>query len=222
MFDLSAILDSIAGAVTTVRVLSIAAIVILAVGIALLVLRGVRRKRTCRALEASADSEKDRIDDFLSSRRVALVGASTDPAHFSRLVMSELLSHGIDVIPIHPGVKSVGGARAYAHVAEVAEFVNGVLIMTPATASAAVVEECGKAGIKRVWLHQGVGPGAVSEEAIRTARRYDMAVVSGRCPLMFLKPHASSIHALHAAWLRLFGRYPRSAAAARRRHPLAK
>jgi hypothetical protein len=82
--------------------------------------------------------------------------------------------------------------------------------MTPAHASAQVVEECAAAGVSKVWLHRGAGTGAVSQAAIDAAQRHGLSLVSGRCPLMFLGP-AESVHRVHAELLRLAGRYPSAA-----------
>lgn len=212
MFDPFGIFESLSRAVTFTRAGAFVAMAALIVLAAALLFRLARRRRRRRwpMSQADDDTEKASIDAFLASRRVALVGASHDPAHFSRLVMRELLDHGVDVIPIHPTAKSIDGRRAYAHVREVADFVNGALIMTPAEKSAEVVEECGRAGIKRVWLHRGAGAGSVSEQAIRTAHRHELVLVAGRCPLMFLTPPSSFIHRAHAAMVRLSGRYPKS------------
>jgi predicted CoA-binding protein len=85
--------------------------------------------------------------------------------------------------------------------------VDGALLMTPAAASAEVVEECARAGIDRVWLHAGAGQGAVSDAALAEAQRHGLSVVAGQCPLMFLRD-AAWFHRLHALGKKLVGTYP--------------
>ena len=85
--------------------------------------------------------------------------------------------------------------------------------MTPAPASAKMVEECAQAGIRRVWLHRGVGPGAVSDAAVQRAGELGLTLVAGRCPLMFLG-QVAGVHKVHAALLKLSGHYPRPRASA--------
>jgi len=82
---------------------------------------------------------------------------------------------------------------------------DGVIVMVPASESASVVADCVAAGVKRVWLHRGVGPGSASPEAIALARARGLALVEGECPLMFL---GGGIHAAHGAMRRLAGRFP--------------
>ena len=153
-------------------------------------------------------SERQDIDAFLASTRIAFVGVSTNEKHFSRAVMRELMVHGIDVVPVHPGVAEIAGRRAFARVFDIDEEVDAALIMTPASASASVIEDCARAGIHRVWLHRGVGPGAASEESLVAARAHEMIVVANRCPLMFLDKHLVQPHRLHAGVNKLFGHYP--------------
>lgn len=153
-------------------------------------------------------SERQDIDAFLACKRIAFVGVSTNEKHFSRAVMRELVAHGIDVVPVHPGVAQIDGRRAFARVPEIDAKVEGALIMTPASASAAVIADCARAGVRRVWLHRGVGPGAASEESLVAARAHDMIVVADRCPLMFLDKHLGQPHRLHAGIVKLLRQYP--------------
>lgn len=68
--------------------------------------------------------------------------------------------------------------------------------LAPAAQSAAVVQDCQAAGIRRVWLHRGGGEGSVSPEAVALARSAGMAVVDGACPFMFLGGFPHNIHRL--------------------------
>jgi predicted CoA-binding protein len=183
----------------------------------LLVLAAALAVNTWRQSEAlpepGSDGERAAIEAFLALPRIALVGASSQPTHFSRMVMAELCAQGIDVVPIHTDAATIGGRRAFAQLQQVDPPVLGALIMTPAAASAGVVEDCAQAGIARVWLHRGVGPGAVSDAAVRRAGELGLTLVAGRCPLMFLG-RAAGVHKLHATLLKLSGRYPHPPASA--------
>jgi len=155
-------------------------------------------------------TERARIDAFLApGSRIALVGASTNEQDFSRAMMRELIAHDIDVVPVHPGVDRIGDRRAYGRVTDIEGRVDGALIMTRPEAAAGILEECARAGIDRVWLHRGVGQGSVSDDAIATAHAHELELVSGRCPLMFLGERPAAVHRVHAAMLKLVGRYPR-------------
>ena len=147
------------------------------------------------------------VEEFLSHRRVALVGASRDDKDFSRMVMRELLAHGYDVVPVNPKGGLIEGREAYAEVGAIAPPVEAAIVMTPAQASEQVVRACAAAGIPRVWLHRGGGPGAVSEAAVQACQELGLRVVAGECPMMFLeKP--SFVHRVHRFVKKLAGSYP--------------
>lgn len=156
------------------------------------------------------------VDDFLAQKRIALVGLSTDGRHFSRMVCDVLRQHDYDIVPVNPGAKEIEGMRCYAQVGNIQPPVDGALIMTTAERSAAVVAECHRAGIMRVWLHRGVGRGAASQEAIAFGEKHSMRVVPGMCPLMFVGNPPDAVHRMHALGKRVAGTYP-----TRRPHRLA-
>ena len=135
---------------------------------------------------------------FLQARRLAVVGVSRDPKHFSRYVLRALLARGIDAVAVNPGLEEVEGRRAFARVGEVAPAVEAAILMTPAAASVEVVRACGEAGVRAVWLHRGGGPGAESPEAVALARALGLELVTGLCPMMAL-PGAGWFHRLHGA-----------------------
>ena len=152
-------------------------------------------------------NERKNIDEFLSQKRIAFVGLSADPRDFSHAVWREMLERGYDLVPVHPTATQLEGVPAYASVTDIPGPVDGALLMTPQSASAAVVAQCADAGIPRVWLHRGVGHGSVTQEAIDTAQARGLTLVSGQCPLMFLRD-AAWIHRAHAWGKKLTGSYP--------------
>ena len=152
-------------------------------------------------------STRAAIDDFLAQKRIALVGVSRDPQAFSRAVFRTLRDNRYDVVPVHPQEREIEGVPAYPRVLDIPDGVDGVLIMTPPKATEAVVKDCNRAGVKRVWLHRGTGRGSVSRAALAYCRENDIAVVPGECPLMFVGSPAW-IHRVHAFCKKLVGSYP--------------
>jgi hypothetical protein len=61
--------------------------------------------------------------------------------------------------------------------------------------------------VKRVWLHRGGGPGAVSPAAVAACQETGMKVVAGECPFMFLCG-SSFPHNIHGWIKKLTGSYP--------------
>lgn len=154
----------------------------------------------------SANKRAD-IDSFLAVRRIALIGLSRDPKHFSRMVFDEFKQRGYDVVPVNPAATELAGLHCYASVEAVSPAVEAALIMTPALESKAAVDACAAAGVKSVWLSRSGGQGSVSEEAVEACQRHQLRLVNGECPMMFLSGTAW-YHRLHRGILRLVGSLP--------------
>ena len=143
---------------------------------------------------------------FLTHRRIAVVGVSRDPRDFSRSVVAELGRRGYDVVPVNP---SGGFVR---RVQDIVPPVEAALLMTPPAVTTEVVKDCAEAGIRHVWMHQGIGRGAASPAAIAFCRDHGISVVSGACPLMYL-PETGFVHRAHR-WCRDVLRSPGGGGAA--------
>ena len=143
------------------------------------------------------------IQRFLACRRLAMIGVSRDPKDFSRGVMRAFVERGYDVVPVNPGAETIDGRRCHASIADVRPPVEAALLMTPPDRSAAVVEQCVSAGVRRIWLHRGAGTGAVSANALALCRAAEVDVVPGACPLMYLPGTALVPHRIHGFFHRL-------------------
>jgi predicted CoA-binding protein len=140
------------------------------------------------------------ITDFLSRKRIAMVGVSRDSREFSRGLFRELQRRGYDVVPVNRQGGTVEGVACARKVQDIVPPVEGALLMTPPAATEQAVKDCAEAGVRRVWMHRGIGPGAVSAAATAFCLEHGMSVVAGACPYMFL-PRAGAVHRLHG-WLR--------------------
>ncbi len=136
------------------------------------------------------------IDDFLACDRVAVVGVSRNDKAFANAVYRHLRDGGRTMIPVHPSAGTIAGDDCAPSVGDLPDDVEGVLVMLNAEAALGVVQECIDRGVPRVWLHQGAGPGAVSDEAVQLCRDGGIDVVDGACPMMFAEP-VGFIHRLH-------------------------
>jgi predicted CoA-binding protein len=130
------------------------------------------------------------IDRFLAQEHVALVGVSHNPKDFANAVYRRLRDGGRTMYAVNhdESLTTVEGDPCYRRLAEVPDPVDGVIVMVPAEAAADVVRDAIARGIPRVWLHRGVGTGAVSKEAVALCRDHGIDVVDGACPLMFDEP----------------------------------
>jgi len=112
-------------------------------------------------------------------RRVALVGASANPARASFEIMGFLLGKGFFVTPVNPGLaeQSVQGQTVVGSLAEAAPL-EMVDIFRASEHVAPVVADAVRLGAKVIWMQLGV----VDETAAAAARAAGLTVVMDRCP----------------------------------------
>ena len=142
--------------------------------------------------------ERKTIEDFLAQRHIAFVGVSRDTKQFANTVYRHMRDGGRVLYPVNRTAEGapIEGDPSYQRLADVPDPVDGVIVMVPAPAAAAVVEQAIERGIPRVWLYRGVGPGSVSPGAVELCRANGVALVDGACPFMF-EPPVRGVHRLH-------------------------
>jgi uncharacterized protein len=148
------------------------------------------------------------IRDFLSLRRIALVGVSRNPKDFSRTLFRDLSAKGYDMVPVNRAASELEGKKCFARVQDIQPPVDGALIMTPASDTERIVQDCLESGIRSVWMYRAGGQGSVSPQAVDLCREKGMHLVEGNCPYMFL-PQTPFFHKIHGFILKLTGGYPR-------------
>lgn len=112
-------------------------------------------------------------------KRIALVGASSNPARASHGVMRFLLKHGYDVVPVNPALagQDLLGQTVVASIADAGP-VDMIDVFRDAAAVPAIVDEALATGAPALWLQLGV----VHEEAAARAAAAGLDVVMDRCP----------------------------------------
>jgi acetyltransferase len=129
----------------------------------------------------------DTLTPFFRPTGVAVIGASSDPTKLGCGIMANLLhpQNGFPgaVHPVNPRAEEVLGMRCYPDILSVPDPLDLAVIIIPAESTAAVLEDCGKRGVKAAIIISGgfreVGPeGAAREGAIlEIARRYGMRLM---------------------------------------------
>ncbi|MFX0541412.1 CoA-binding protein [Roseovarius sp. S4756] len=117
-----------------------------------------------------------------STRRIALVGASANPARPSHGVMRFLLGKGYEVVPVNPGLagQTLLGQEVVAHLADIEGDIDMVDVFRSPEHVPGVVDEALAAlpNLQTIWMQLGV----VHEEAAETARARGVEVIMDRCP----------------------------------------
>jgi uncharacterized protein len=152
------------------------------------------------------------IEDFLGQKRIAMVGVSRDPKHFSVALFEELCRRGYEMVPVNPKAPSIKGQHCFARVQDIQPPLKAALLMTPPEVTDTVVADCFAAGVTQVWMYRAGGKGAVSTKAIEFCKSKGMEVIPGQCPFMFL-PGAAGVHRLHGFLRKITGHYPKHKAA---------
>jgi uncharacterized protein len=115
-----------------------------------------------------------------SARRIAVVGASSNPLRPSHGVVRFLVGEGFEIVPVNPNEQSVLGLRAYPTLAEAADETGPFDIVDVFRRSELVVPHAHEAVATRsrcLWLQLGV----VNWEAATIAAEAGLTVVMDRC-----------------------------------------
>ena len=118
-----------------------------------------------------------------STRRIAVIGASPDPARPSHDVMAYLLRAGYDCVPVTPTAPEVLGRTAYPTLADAVAATGAfgiVDVFRQPRFCADHAREAVAAGATALWLQLGIA----SREAGRIASDGGLGVVMDRCILV--------------------------------------
>src|SRR5262245_38596946 len=140
------------------------------------------------------------INDFLGQRSIAVVGVTRARSSVANAIFARLKQAGYKLFPVNPNIDTFEGERCYENLSRIEEPVDGVMIVTRPAVTDEVIDECIKLGIKRVWMHNMLGPRvrwgkgftrrstSVSDAAVEKARAVGMAVIPGDCPMQHVEP----------------------------------
>ena len=143
-----------------------------------------------------------RIQEFISAKRIAVVGASrtNNKYKFGNMAAAELKRRGYEIFFVHPQAETINGEATYPNLSALKGKVDGVLISLPASKGAAVLQEAATAGFRNVWVQAG----GESPELVRLGEALKLNLVTGKCILMYAQP-VRSFHAIHRFIARVSG-----------------
>ena len=117
---------------------------------------------------------------LLATRRIAVVGASSNPSRPSHGVFRYLVGQGFDCVPVNPGESAVLGVPAFATLAEAVAATGPFEMVDVFRRSELCVPHAVEAvavGARWLWLQLGV----VNWEAAAIAHEAGLGVVMDRC-----------------------------------------
>ena len=160
-----------------------------------------------KQLEDKKELVGEIIHYILEEKRMVMYGLSTNPKDFSHQIYQELKKHDYDIYAVNPKGDSVGEIVLHHPLDHIPEEYETAYIMVNPVFVEDIIEHCKEQGIKRIWLHRGVGQGAVSPEAVHYCNEHDLDLVDGACILMYLDDTAL-IHRVHRWISKLLGDFP--------------
>ena len=126
---------------------------------------------------------------FFAPRALAIIGATDKPGSVGRTILTNLIASpfGGTVYPVNPRRRSVVGIATVPSVADIPEPVDLAIVVTPPAGIPAIIEECGRAGIRAVivisagFKEVGAAGAALERQLIDAARRSGIRVIGPNC-----------------------------------------
>ncbi len=133
--------------------------------------------------------EQHYLTSLFEPQSIAVVGASEREASVGAVLFRNILVSGYKgrLYAVNPKHDTVQGERAYASVEAIGERVDLAVIATRPPTVPAIIEECGRSGIRNVIIissgfAEAGGPGAMLErDALEIARRHKVRVLGPNC-----------------------------------------
>lgn len=107
------------------------------------------------------------------SKRVAVIGASSNRNKFGNKALRAFEHQGYTVIPINPNESEVEGHRTYASVLDVPGAIDMATVYVPPEVGVRVMEDLAKKEIPEVWLN----PGADDPTVVSRARALGLRTI---------------------------------------------
>lgn len=163
-----------------------------------------------RARRAASEA----VRRLLSPRSVAVIGASRTPGTIGHELLRNLQRAGFEgpIWPVNPHAEHVASARAVASILDIDGEVDLAIVVVPADAVAAVVEECGRKQVYGVvilssgFAETGPAGAALEAEVLRVARSWGVRVVGPNCLGIINTDPSVRLHATFANAVPLPGR----------------
>ena len=121
----------------------------------------------------------DEIRNFLSLKKVAVIGISRSESKAAHFVPKYLAENGFDIIPVNPNSNEILSKKCYKEITEVEDDIDIVDVFRPSEDVLPFVRDAIKKNPKVIWLQEGIH----NEEAENLAREHGIDVVFNRCML---------------------------------------
>jgi len=137
-------------------------------------------------------------DILLSTKTIASVGLSSNPAKESYGIVRYLKSQGYHIIPVNPTATEIMWEKSYPDLESIPEQIDVVQVFRKSKDVPPIVDSAIKVGAKVVWMQEGI----INEEAAQKAREAGLQVIMDAC---MRATHQRLIGPKSSGGLNLFG-----------------
>ena len=143
----------------------------------------------------------ERIQNFIDSRYMGVVGVSRSRSKFGSVAYRTLKKKGYHLYPLNPALDTVAGDKCYRDISELPVEVEALLVTVKPEAAEAMIDRIESTRFKRIWFQQG----ADFSKAAAKAHEKGIETVTGKCILMYAPP-VQGIHSFHRFLMKVFGK----------------
>ena len=145
--------------------------------------------------ETTATGAKN-LHDFFYPKSIAVIGASDVKGKLGYNVFCNLVGHGYPgkLYPINPGKETVMGVRAYKSIRDVPDPVDLAIVIVPAKAAEAAIEDCCTKGVRFVVV-EAAGFAESGKEGKEAQARIEAVIRKHGCRV--LGPNCSGVINTH-------------------------
>ncbi len=132
------------------------------------------------------------LDALFKPRAIAVIGASNNPYSIGNIVIRNLLEHRFNgpIFPVNPKGGHIQCLKAYRSITEVPDEIDLVNISVQYKLIPAVIEECGRKGVKFAIVHSA-GFKEVGEEGVRRER--EMVALAHKYGMRVFGPNSQGV-----------------------------
>ncbi|KAF9232671.1 CoA binding domain-containing protein [Melanogaster broomeanus] len=117
-------------------------------------------------------SSVEKQKSFLTYKKFAVVGASTDPSKWGTKILQWYVARGMDVTPIHPTNSQLEGLATVKSIEELPSPKETALsIITPGKITIKLLEQAKAQGVPAIWIQ----PGAADKDCVNYITTNEMA-----------------------------------------------
>jgi acetyl coenzyme A synthetase (ADP forming)-like protein len=129
------------------------------------------------------------LENFFDPQSVAIVGASTHKSKVGYEILHNMIEAGFPgkIFPVNNKADSIEGLKCHPDLASIGEVPDLVVIVIPAPAVPAIIQQCGKLGVKAVIIitagFKEVGKEglALEQRITQTSTQYGIRVIGPNC-----------------------------------------